>query len=135
MPAVNNVLVVGGGLAGAATAIHLADAGVAVDLIEIKPDVAALGSGITLQGNALRELRGARRLGPGAGGRLRLRRHRHPRTGPGGHRASPRSPTPRPAARTCPPHGHAPPELARILARPGDRGRREGAASAPRSPT
>ncbi|MGY1738122.1 FAD-dependent oxidoreductase [Geodermatophilus sp. SYSU D00684] len=57
MPAVNTVLVVGGGLAGAATAIHLAQAGVAVDLVEIKPDVAALGSGITLQGNALRELR------------------------------------------------------------------------------
>ena len=56
MPAVNSVLVVGGGLAGAGTAIHLARAGVAVELIEIKPDVAALGSGITLQGNALREL-------------------------------------------------------------------------------
>src|SRR3954451_8854973 len=57
MPAVNNVLVVGAGLAGAATAIHLASRGVAVDLLEIKPEVAALGSGITLQGNALRELR------------------------------------------------------------------------------
>jgi 2-polyprenyl-6-methoxyphenol hydroxylase-like FAD-dependent oxidoreductase len=57
MPAVNNVLVVGSGLAGAATAIHLAEAGVAVDLVEIKPDVAAIGSGITLQGNALRELK------------------------------------------------------------------------------
>lgn len=57
MPAVNNVLVVGAGLAGAATAIHLAAAGVAVELVEITPDVAALGSGITLQGNALRELR------------------------------------------------------------------------------
>jgi len=57
MPAVNNVLVVGGGLAGAATAIHLAKAGVAVELVEMKPDVAALGSGITLQGNALRELK------------------------------------------------------------------------------
>src|SRR4051794_28780788 len=57
MPAVNNVLVVGGGLAGAATAIHLAKAGVAVELVDIKPDVAALGSGITLQGNALRELK------------------------------------------------------------------------------
>ena len=55
MPAVNNVLVVGGGLAGAATAIHLAEAGVAVDLVEIKPEPSALGSGITLQGNALRE--------------------------------------------------------------------------------
>jgi 2-polyprenyl-6-methoxyphenol hydroxylase-like FAD-dependent oxidoreductase len=57
VPAVSSALVVGSGLAGAATAIHLAQAGVAVDLIEIKPDVAALGSGITLQGNALRELR------------------------------------------------------------------------------
>jgi 2-polyprenyl-6-methoxyphenol hydroxylase-like FAD-dependent oxidoreductase len=57
MPAVNNVLVVGGGLAGAATAIGLARHGVAVDLIEINPRVTALGSGITLQGNALRELR------------------------------------------------------------------------------
>src|SRR4051812_7782118 len=57
MPAVNNVLVVGGGLAGAATAIRLAAAGVAVDLVEIKPDLGAIGSGITLQGNALRELR------------------------------------------------------------------------------
>ena len=57
MPAVPSALVVGGGLAGSATAVHLALGGVAVDLIEIKPDVAALGSGITLQGNALRELR------------------------------------------------------------------------------
>src|SRR4051794_32391279 len=57
MPAVNNVLVVGSGFAGAATAIHLAEAGVAVDLVEIKPELGALGSGITLQGNALRELR------------------------------------------------------------------------------
>jgi 2-polyprenyl-6-methoxyphenol hydroxylase-like FAD-dependent oxidoreductase len=57
MPAVDNVLVVGAGLAGAGVAIHLAAAGVAVDLIEIKPEVAALGSGITLQGNALREFR------------------------------------------------------------------------------
>src|SRR3954453_3106241 len=57
MPAVNSVLVVGSGHAGAATAIHLAARGVAVDLVEIKPDIAAVGSGITLQGNALRELR------------------------------------------------------------------------------
>jgi 2-polyprenyl-6-methoxyphenol hydroxylase-like FAD-dependent oxidoreductase len=56
MPAVNNVLVVGSGLAGAAVAIHLAKAGVPVDLVEIKPDLATIGSGITLQGNALREL-------------------------------------------------------------------------------
>ncbi|MFD0689661.1 FAD-dependent monooxygenase [Actinomadura fibrosa] len=57
MPAVSTVLVVGGGLAGTAAAVHLAARGVAVDLIEIKPQAAALGSGITLQGNALRELR------------------------------------------------------------------------------
>jgi 2-polyprenyl-6-methoxyphenol hydroxylase-like FAD-dependent oxidoreductase len=57
MAAVNSVLVVGAGLAGAATAIHLAAGGVAVDLVEIKPEITALGSGITLQGNALRELR------------------------------------------------------------------------------
>lgn len=57
MPAVSTVLVVGGGLAGTATAIHLASGGVRVDLVEIKPEVNALGSGITLPGNALRELR------------------------------------------------------------------------------
>ncbi|MCO7221684.1 FAD-dependent monooxygenase [Klenkia sp. PcliD-1-E] len=58
MSAVQDVLVVGGGLAGAGVAIRLARAGVAVDLVEVKPDVHALGSGITLQGNALRELDG-----------------------------------------------------------------------------
>ena len=57
MPAVNNVLVVGAGLAGTATAIGLAAAGIAVDLIEVKPEVGATGSGITMQGNGLRELR------------------------------------------------------------------------------
>jgi 2-polyprenyl-6-methoxyphenol hydroxylase-like FAD-dependent oxidoreductase len=57
MPAVESVLVVGAGAAGTAAAILLAEAGVSVDLIDIKPDVSALGSGITLQGNALRVLR------------------------------------------------------------------------------
>ena len=57
MPCVRNVLVVGGGAAGCAAAVLLAQAGVQVDLVEIKPDVAALGSGITVQGNALRVLR------------------------------------------------------------------------------
>lgn len=56
-PAVRTVLVIGGGLSGCAAAILLADAGVAVDLVEVKSDAAALGSGITLQGNALRVLR------------------------------------------------------------------------------
>jgi 2-polyprenyl-6-methoxyphenol hydroxylase-like FAD-dependent oxidoreductase len=57
VPAVRNVLVVGGGAAGAATAVLLAEGGVSVELIDIKPDIAAIGSGITLQGNALRVLR------------------------------------------------------------------------------
>ena len=57
MPAVRSVLVVGAGLAGTACAIRLAQAGVAVDLIDQQSDVAAVGSGITLQGNALRALR------------------------------------------------------------------------------
>jgi 2-polyprenyl-6-methoxyphenol hydroxylase-like FAD-dependent oxidoreductase len=57
MPAVNSVLVVGAGAAGCATAILLAEAGVGVDLVEINPSVTALGSGITVQGNALRVLR------------------------------------------------------------------------------
>ncbi|GLY88832.1 FAD-dependent oxidoreductase [Actinoallomurus iriomotensis] len=57
MAAVRNVLIVGGGTAGSALAILLARGGVAVDIAEIEPDVTALGSGITLQGNALRVLR------------------------------------------------------------------------------
>jgi 2-polyprenyl-6-methoxyphenol hydroxylase-like FAD-dependent oxidoreductase len=57
MPAVNNVLVVGGGAAGTAVAIFLVEAGVAVELVEVKPEPATVGSGITVQGNALRVLR------------------------------------------------------------------------------
>lgn len=57
MTAVNKVLVVGGGVAGAAVATFLAKGGVSVRLIEAKPDLHALGSGITIQGNALRILR------------------------------------------------------------------------------
>nr|WP_232330551.1 FAD-dependent monooxygenase [Nocardia fusca] len=48
---------IGAGSAGTAAAILLAEAGVSVELVEAKPDIAALGSGITLQGNALRVLR------------------------------------------------------------------------------
>jgi 2-polyprenyl-6-methoxyphenol hydroxylase-like FAD-dependent oxidoreductase len=55
--AVNNALVVGGGAAGSAVAILLAEAGVQVDLVDVKPEPTATGSGITLQGNALRVLR------------------------------------------------------------------------------
>lgn len=57
MPAVSNVLVIGGGAAGTATAILLVERGVAVDLVEAKADATTAGSGITLQGNALRVLR------------------------------------------------------------------------------
>jgi 2-polyprenyl-6-methoxyphenol hydroxylase-like FAD-dependent oxidoreductase len=58
MAAVSSVLVVGAGLAGPAAAIRLAAAGVSVSLIDVRPPGStALGSGITLQGNALRELR------------------------------------------------------------------------------
>ncbi|MBO2458458.1 FAD-dependent oxidoreductase [Actinomadura violacea] len=57
MAAVGNVLIVGGGTAGSALAVLLARGGVAVEIAEIQPDVTALGSGITLQGNALRVLR------------------------------------------------------------------------------
>jgi 2-polyprenyl-6-methoxyphenol hydroxylase-like FAD-dependent oxidoreductase len=56
MTAVRSVLVIGGGLAGAAVSTPLAGGGVEVDLVEAKPDVSGVGSGITLQGNALREL-------------------------------------------------------------------------------
>jgi 2-polyprenyl-6-methoxyphenol hydroxylase-like FAD-dependent oxidoreductase len=57
MPAVTHVLVAGAGLAGTAAAISLAAAGVAVDLIDVKPEITGVGSGITMQGNGLRELR------------------------------------------------------------------------------
>src|SRR4051794_26392348 len=57
MAAVRTVLVIGGGAAGTATAILLAEGGVSVDLIELKPAADTAGSGITLQGNALRVLR------------------------------------------------------------------------------
>ncbi len=53
MPAVNIVAVIGAGVSGMATAIRLARAGIAVDLIEAQPELTALGSGISLQANAL----------------------------------------------------------------------------------
>lgn len=54
MPAVTRVAIAGGGVAGTAAAILLAEQGVSVDVFEQKPDLHALGSGITIQGNALR---------------------------------------------------------------------------------
>ena len=52
-----NVLVVGGGTAGNSLTVLLCRAGLDVTLAEIKPDWNVSGSGITLQGNALRVLR------------------------------------------------------------------------------
>ncbi|SIT67396.1 FAD-dependent monooxygenase [Microbacterium sp. RU33B] len=54
MTAVHNVAIAGGGVAGLAAAIQLAKAGIQVDVFESRPELTALGSGITLQGNALR---------------------------------------------------------------------------------
>ncbi|GHH75476.1 FAD-dependent monooxygenase [Promicromonospora soli] len=54
MSAVHSVAVAGAGVAGLATAILLAEGGVDVHVFEAKPALDSLGSGITLQGNALR---------------------------------------------------------------------------------
>lgn len=54
MTAVRKVAVIGAGVSGLAAAIQLAKAGVEVDVFEAKPELSALGSGISLQGNALR---------------------------------------------------------------------------------
>ena len=54
MTAVSNVAIAGSGVAGLAAAIQLAKAGVDVDVFEAKPELSALGSGISLQGNDLR---------------------------------------------------------------------------------
>ncbi|MBW9120081.1 FAD-dependent monooxygenase [Microbacterium trichothecenolyticum] len=54
MTAVNKVAIAGAGVSGLAAAIQLAKAGVEVDVFEAKPELSALGSGISLQGNALR---------------------------------------------------------------------------------
>jgi 2-polyprenyl-6-methoxyphenol hydroxylase-like FAD-dependent oxidoreductase len=51
---VERVAIVGAGVAGLAAAIRLADAGVRVDLYEARTELNPSGSGITLQGNALR---------------------------------------------------------------------------------
>ena len=57
MTSVRTVLVVGGGTAGCALAALLGRHGVAVEIVEQKPDFTTYGSGITLLGAALRVLR------------------------------------------------------------------------------
>ncbi|MFG6503643.1 FAD-dependent monooxygenase [Microbacterium sp. P05] len=54
MSAVKKVAIVGSGVAGLAAGIQLAKAGVEVDLFEAKHELGIGGSGISLQGNALR---------------------------------------------------------------------------------
>ncbi|MGZ8804963.1 MAG: FAD-dependent monooxygenase [Microbacterium sp.] len=54
MTAVQKVAIAGSGVAALATAIQLAKAGVEVDVFEANAELSALGSGISLQGNALR---------------------------------------------------------------------------------
>ncbi|WEG08389.1 FAD-dependent oxidoreductase [Microbacterium horticulturae] len=54
MSAVASVAVVGAGITGLAAAIRLARAGIDVEVFEARPELNPLGSGITLQGNALR---------------------------------------------------------------------------------
>ncbi|GAA1705466.1 FAD-dependent oxidoreductase [Microbacterium sediminicola] len=56
MTAVHNVAIAGSGVAGLAAGIQLARAGVIVDLFEARTELSTLGSGISLQGNALRAL-------------------------------------------------------------------------------
>ena len=57
MSSARSVLVVGGGTAGNSLAVLLRRAGIGVSLAEIEPDWNVSGSGITVQGNALRVLR------------------------------------------------------------------------------
>ncbi|MGO4146469.1 FAD-dependent monooxygenase [Paenarthrobacter sp. YAF11_1] len=57
MAAVQRVGIVGAGAAGLTAAILLADAGIEVEVLEKAAEPQTLGSGITLQGNALRILR------------------------------------------------------------------------------
>jgi 2-polyprenyl-6-methoxyphenol hydroxylase-like FAD-dependent oxidoreductase len=54
MADVKKVLIVGGGIAGMASAIRFGEAGVAVDLIDIDPEWRVYGAGITITGPTLR---------------------------------------------------------------------------------
>jgi 2-polyprenyl-6-methoxyphenol hydroxylase-like FAD-dependent oxidoreductase len=56
MSAVSKVLVVGGGIGGLTAAVALRRQGIAVDLIEIKPDLSVYGVGIIQPNNTLRAL-------------------------------------------------------------------------------
>jgi 2-polyprenyl-6-methoxyphenol hydroxylase-like FAD-dependent oxidoreductase len=57
MPALGKTIIVGGGIAGMTFAIALKRAGIHAEIVEINPQWAVLGVGISLQGPALRALR------------------------------------------------------------------------------
>src|ERR1700677_5241759 len=56
MPAVRKALVIGGGIGGLAAAVAMRRGGIAVDLVELKPDWAVYGVGIIQPNNTLRAL-------------------------------------------------------------------------------
>ncbi|GKQ38464.1 FAD-dependent oxidoreductase [Streptomyces sp. A012304] len=59
MPAVQHVLVIGAGPVGLTVAALLADGGVAVDVVEKREAITAVGAGLLLQNNALRVIKKA----------------------------------------------------------------------------
>jgi 2-polyprenyl-6-methoxyphenol hydroxylase-like FAD-dependent oxidoreductase len=54
MADIQKILIVGGGIAGMASAIRFGEAGVAVDLVDIDPEWRVYGAGITITGPTLR---------------------------------------------------------------------------------
>src|SRR5882757_1870319 len=56
MAAIEKALVVGGGIGGLTAGVALRRSGIAVDLIEIKPDLSVYGVGINQPNNTLRAL-------------------------------------------------------------------------------
>ena len=56
MQSVRNVLIVGAGMAGMTLGVALKRAGIACEIVEIRPDLTEPGTGISLQGPALRAL-------------------------------------------------------------------------------
>ena len=57
MPAVVRVLTVGAGMAGMTLGVALKRAGIACEIVEIRPHLTEPGTGISLQGPALRALK------------------------------------------------------------------------------
>src|SRR5215467_4200615 len=57
MRAVENVLIVGAGMCGMSLGVALTRAGIRCDIVEIRAQLAEPGTGISLQGPALRALR------------------------------------------------------------------------------